>query len=122
MTGIFNQTIVTLVSALVAGCPGDSASRPATERAVAAFVLEQYRSMPSLLRYGFCLVTFVFSFWSIRRLRLFHLLNPQNKLAQVVKWRESRYAVCRDFIRFCESFSLMGWYSLYEPSRKQHHS
>jgi len=86
-----------------------------SNNAVTRFVLEQCDRMPVLLRLPMKLLTLVFDARAIMTSgRLFHRLPHQQRWPQIERWRESRLAICSNFIRFHRGLVLYGWYAMLE--------
>jgi hypothetical protein len=68
--------------------------------------------MPDYLRYPFKCLVLIFGAWPLLlKGRLFHSLSPDQRARQVCAWRNSRLNLCRDFIKFYETFVIFAWYS-----------
>ncbi len=77
------------------------------------FVLAQRGRMPDLLRPPIVAVTLWFGCESVlRRGRLFHRLPPRLRTSQIHAWKQSRFGVCRNLVRFYESLVVFGYASL----------
>ena len=78
---------------------------------VVAFVTAQRGRLAPWLRLPLLVATLAFgcSGW-LRARTLFHRQSPDLRAGQVEAWRNSRFAACRDLIRFYESLSLLALY------------
>jgi hypothetical protein len=76
------------------------------------FVLGQCERMPDWLRLPFRCLTLGFDVCGIANGgRRFHRQLPASRAKQIERWRQSRWAVCRDFMRFFDSLVLLWWNS-----------
>lgn len=82
------------------------------QNAAVRFVLGQHSRMPDFLRLPFTCVTLAFGLSSVvRHGRMFHGLRHEERLKQVEAWRNAPVGVCRDLVRFYESFVVFFAYS-----------
>ena len=76
------------------------------------FVLDQHGRMPGYLCLPFLLVTLAFGGSSVLRYgRPFHRLPHAMRWRQIEAWRNAPIGVCRDLIKFYESFVIFYWHS-----------
>jgi hypothetical protein len=76
------------------------------------FVLQQHAGMPDFLKLPFAGVTLLFGLSSIARYgRPFHQLPHHLRWKHVEAWRKAPVSVCRDLVRFYESFVIFYAYT-----------
>ncbi|MGH8509366.1 MAG: hypothetical protein ACREVH_11715 [Gammaproteobacteria bacterium] len=81
--------------------------------AVVNFVLDQHERMPDYLRFPFLLFTIFFDLAGVvHGGTLFHRMEQSDRRRQIEAWRNSRFGLPRDFIRFYESLVVFCWYSM----------
>ena len=94
-------------------CSPSSSASAFTHNEVVRFVGQQHRSMPDFLQFPIMVLTLVFDLWGIvRRGSLFHRLPHTERWDQIESWQNSPLGFCRDLIRFYESLTVFGWYSI----------
>lgn len=80
---------------------------------VVNFVLDQHGRMPDYLRLPFLLFTVLFDLAGVvQRGTLFHRMEHSDRQRQIEAWRNSRFSLARDLIRFYESLVVFCWYSM----------
>jgi len=93
-------------------CPDSDSHLEFSHNQAVRFVLEQHGGMPDFLRFPFACVTVAFGLSSLLRYgKPFHRLPHQVRWRQVEAWRAAPLSVCRDLIRFYESFVVFFSYS-----------
>jgi hypothetical protein len=98
-------------------CPAPESELDFPNNRAVRFVLDQHGRMAEFLRLPLACVTIVFGGSSIlRHGKPFHRLSHEARWRQFEAWRNARLAVCRDLIRFYESFVIYYWYSTW-PGR-----
>ena len=112
----FDSTVIALVHSLIRlNCPVNPYNPSRFENEVVNFVLLQKQKMSNYLQWSMNILILYFILYSIVRwYKSFHRLNPNLRQLQIVAWRSSRLGIFRDFVRFFESLTLLGWYSFYE--------
>ena len=117
----FEDTVSALVYSIVAErCPGDDHPDLHLRNDVVRFVIGQHGRTPDYLRLPLRLITLVFDAWPVlRRGRPFHSLSPELRAGQIDRWRTSRVAAMRDFVRYFEGLAIFGWYAFrFETAEK----
>ncbi|MBI5239098.1 MAG: hypothetical protein HY926_01360 [Elusimicrobia bacterium] len=109
-----------IVGALVESvCAGLAAGQPplaAPFDDVARFVDEAVGRMPSPQGLGVRLLAIAFDLSAFPSCgELFHRLDPEARAARLSAWRQSRLAVCRQFVRLHESLAVFRLYARLEP-------
>ena len=81
------------------------------------FVIEQQNRMPDYLQFPLFILTLIFDIWGLLRTGLFfHSQSPSMRQQQIQAWKNSRFQICRDLIRFYESLVVLYWQSDYIKS------
>ena len=76
------------------------------------FVIEQQNRMPDYLQFPLFILTLIFDIWGLLRTGLFfHSQSPSMRQQQIQAWKNSRFQICRDLIRFYESLVVLYWQS-----------
>jgi len=114
----FQYTVSALVYSLVYDrCTGAETTEPFLDNEVVRFVLAQYFRSPDFMRPPLRALTLVFDAWPLlTRGRTFHRLTSAHRIRQIDRWRTSRIAAMRDFIRYYEGLTIFGWYALRDES------
>lgn len=110
----FHATVSALCySILEERCPGLEAESEFPHNQAVRFVLQQHAGMPDFLRVPFAGVTLGFGLSSLlRHGRPFHQLPHRERWTQIEAWRSAPISVCRDLIRFYESFVIFHSYTV----------
>lgn len=113
VVSIFQATVSALCYSIYEErCRELASEREFPQNAVVRFVLGQHAGMPDFLQVPFACVTLLFGLSSVvRHGRMFHQLPHTVRWRQVEGWRTARISVCRDLIRFYESFVVFHAYS-----------
>ena len=100
-------------------CAGLAAGGPALAAPyddVSSFVDEAVGRMPSPQGAGVRLLAMVFDLGAFPSTgELFHRLGPEARAARLAAWRQSRFAVCRQFVRLHESLAVFRLFARLEP-------
>ena len=110
MRGIYKETIWAICATLVQDYRG--ARQDFDPGFMTRFVLAQEKKMGDLFRLPFRLLNFTFVCHSLlTHGTFFHRLSREEKRRQISIWRRSGVAICRDFIRFYEGFTVFALHS-----------
>lgn len=83
---------------------------------VACFVDEAVGRMPSPQGAGVRLLAMAFDLSAFPSAgELFHRLGPEARAAHLRSWRESRWPLCRQFVRLHESLAVFRLFARLEP-------
>lgn len=81
---------------------------------VVNFVIEQQNRMPDYLRLPLLILTLIFDIWGLLRTgSFFHSQSPSVRQQLIQVWKNSRFQICRDLMRFYESLVVLYWQSDY---------
>lgn len=110
----FHATVSALCySILEERCSGLASELEFPHNQAVRFVLQQHAGMPDFLKVPFAGVTLGFGLSSLlRHGRAFHQLPHHERWKQVEAWRNAPVSVCRDLIRFYESFVIFYSYTV----------
>jgi hypothetical protein len=101
-------------------CTQGGSAAGLSNNAVTRFVLEQYDRMPALLRLPMKLLALAFDARAILTSgRPFHYLPHEQRWHQIERWRDSRFDICSNFIRFHRGLILYGWYAMLEERNRE---
>ena len=109
----FKQCVLGITETLISGLDGarDDASGPQLEK-ISLFIFSQHANMPDYLRLPLKILTLLFDAMPIlAHGHVFHRLSEARRRRIVERWKNSRWAFRRDFIRFFETLGLFAWYS-----------
>ncbi len=80
---------------------------------VAGFTIAQVHRMPDFLRLGIMVFTLLFSLQALVTAGApFQSLGHARRWQHFLNWKHSRLGFRRDFVRFFESLTVLGWHSL----------
>ncbi len=104
----FQATVSALCySILRERCPAAETERSFPHNMTVRFVLDQHGRMVEFLRLPLACVTVAFGWSSILRYgKTFRRLEHHDRWKHVEAWRNAPLAVCRDLVRFYESFVI----------------
>jgi hypothetical protein len=107
-----DRVVGALVESIIHDRSQNACDESPSHDAVIRFVLDQGERMPDYLRYPFKCLVLIFGAWPLLlKGRLFHSLSSEQRARQVWAWRNSRLNLCRDFIKFYETFVIFACYS-----------
>jgi hypothetical protein len=112
MAGYFENTVTALVSELAAmqSDSQDPFSPPYGD--VSGFVFEQLKRMPWLFGSAITVATCVFGASGLwKDGRFFSKKLPPQRMRQVEIWRQSKFKVCRDLMKFYAALVALALYS-----------
>ncbi|MGH8336706.1 MAG: hypothetical protein ACRETL_07810 [Gammaproteobacteria bacterium] len=73
------------------------------------YILKTVESMPDYFSLGFKALATIFGLWSVPRYgRLFHRLPPAQRLAQLVRWRDTGFGFQNSMVAFYTTFVAFG--------------
>lgn len=109
----FDSTVSAVChSMLIERCSHNPLIDSSTADDAARFVLAQWSRMPDPFRTPFVVVSLALSVSSVlRHGRGFNRLSHAVRWKQLERWRAANIGVCRDFVRFVESFVILYWHS-----------
>lgn len=121
MKPLFESTVSALAYSIIREeCRVDSHGREADLNRVVQFVLGQRARMPDLHGLLIMILTVVFAVQALFFYgALFNRLSHEHRWEHILAWRNSRLGPRRDLIRFYESLSVLGWYSLAHKEGEQ---
>jgi hypothetical protein len=97
-------------------CPSSNSSNTFPYNQVVNFVLEQHGRMPDYLKLPIVILTLIFDLSGLFSNGIpFYQQASNIRLTQLKSWHHSPFNLCRDLMRFYESLTIFGWYSLATP-------
>jgi hypothetical protein len=88
---------------------------------VVNFVLEQHNRMPDYLKLPIVILTLIFDLAGLFSNGIPFCQQSSNiRSTQLKNWHHSPFNLSRDLMRFYESLTIFGWYSLATPGSDTH--
>ena len=82
--------------------------QPVWETGVVSEIIERQNAMPDYLRFPMRVLTRIFDYWGLVTAgKRFQSLDAAGQARQFDVWKQSRFNVCRNFVRFYESLYLL---------------
>lgn len=117
MAGYFENTVTALVAELAAMQSDSQAPFSPPYGDVSGFVFEQLQRMPRFLGAAITLATWVFGASGLwKDGRFFSKKQPPQRMRQVEIWRQSKFKVCRDLMKFYTALVALALYSRSEAN------
>jgi hypothetical protein len=112
MAGYFENTVTALVSELAAMQPDSQNPFSPPYGDVSGFVFEQLKRMPWFFGSAIIVATWVFGASGLWRDGCsFSKKQPPRRKRQVEIWRQSKFKVCRDLMKFYAALVALALYS-----------
>jgi len=112
MAGYFENTVTALVSELAAMQPDSQNPFSPPYADVSGFVFEQLKRMPWFFGSAITVATWVFGASGLWRDGcFFSKKQPPRRKRQVAIWRQSKFKLCRDLMKFYVALVALALYS-----------